>query len=66
MDLPAEQNLGAMSVVPHFYQIAGQSKEPTCTVATASFMQVLPMCSINSEVLYNHNLHPSVHIDRIK
>ena len=24
------------------------------------------MCSINSQVLYNHNLHPSVHIDRIK
>ena len=41
MDLPAEQNLGAMSVVLHFYQIAGQSKEPTCTVATASFMQCI-------------------------
>ena len=41
MDLPAEQNLGAMSVVPHFYQIAGQSKDPTCTVATASFMQCI-------------------------
>ena len=41
MDLPAEQNLGATSVVLHFYQIAGQSKEPTCTVATASFMQCI-------------------------
>ena len=27
---------------------------------------VLPMCSINSQVLYNHNLHPSVCINRIK
>ena len=41
MDLPAEQNLGATSVVQHFYQIAGQSKEPTCTVTTASFMQCI-------------------------
>ena len=41
MGLPAEQNLGATSVVRQFYQIAGQSKEPTCTVATASFMQCI-------------------------
>ena len=39
MDLPVERNLGAASVVMHFYQIAGQSKEPTCIVATASFKQ---------------------------
>ena len=39
MDLPAEQKVAATSVATQFYQIAGQSKEPTCIVATASFLQ---------------------------
>ena len=39
MDLPKEQKVAAASVVQEFYQIAGQSKEPTCIVATASFLQ---------------------------
>ena len=39
MDLPKEQKVAAASVVREFYQIAGQSKEQTCIVATASFLQ---------------------------
>ena len=41
MDLPAKQKVAATSVVTEFYQIAGQSKEPTCIVATASFLQCI-------------------------
>ena len=41
MDLPKEQKVAATSVEREFYQISGQSKEPTCIVATASFMQCI-------------------------